>query len=78
MKKRDRRLITPSSTSLTVGSDKSQKGLFDLCDAVPEGKAINMDQINEMIKMKKKEENRLIKESNDRDRTIQENILDAW
>ena len=40
MKKRDRRLITPSRTSLTVGSDKSiQKGLddlFDLCDAVPE------------------------------------------
>ncbi len=40
MKKRDRRLITPSSTSLTVGSDKSiQKGLddlFDFCDAVPE------------------------------------------
>jgi hypothetical protein len=40
MKKRDRRLITPSRTSLTVGSDKSiQKGLddlFDFCDAVPE------------------------------------------
>lgn len=36
MKKRDRRLITPYSTSLTVGSDKSQKGLFDFCDAVPE------------------------------------------
>lgn len=36
MKKRDRRLITPSRTSLTVGSDKPQKGLFDFCDAVPE------------------------------------------
>ena len=36
MKRRDRRLITPSRASLTVGSDKSQKGLFDFCDAVPE------------------------------------------
>lgn len=36
MKKRDRRLITPYSASLTVGSDKPQKGLFDFCDAVPE------------------------------------------
>ena len=36
MKKRDRRPITPYSTSLTVGSGNPQKGLFDFCDAVPE------------------------------------------
>ena len=36
MNTRDRRPIIPSRASLTVGSSRSQKGLFDIYDAVPE------------------------------------------
>jgi len=43
-----------------------------------EGNKINIDQIKEMIKMKKKEEKMIIKESNERYRTIQKGIDNAW
>ena len=34
MNTRDRRLVTLYRTSLTIGSNNPQKGLFDCCDAV--------------------------------------------
>ncbi len=43
-----------------------------------EGNNVNMKEIKGMTKMKKKEEKMMIKESNERYRTIQKGIDDAW
>lgn len=64
--------------SLYIAENRSNICKYGTEQKGTDGKAINMDQINEMIKTKKKEENRLIKESNDRDRTIQKGIDGAW